>query len=124
MFKQDKDHYSNSSSTFREKNLPLGMSFKELFWEEEIPPASLPFHTAEAFISQALRRLSSFPDSGTLVLYMNKNIVPSLQQQCLLILPAPGCLLSHSRRCTVLHLDAPYFNIVQSSTFQSTFKEV
>lgn len=87
------------------------MPFKELFWEEEIPPASLPFHTAEAYIPQALRRLSSFPDSGTLVFYMNKNTVLSLQWQCLLILPALGCLLSHSRRCTVLDLDAPYFNI-------------
>lgn len=38
---------------FRERNLPLGMSFKELFWEEELPPASLPFHTAKAFIPQA-----------------------------------------------------------------------
>lgn len=97
------------------------MSFKELFWEEELPLASLPFHTAKTFIPQA--EDSPLPDGGTLVFYMNKNTVPSLQWQCLLIPPALGCLLAHSRRCTVLHLEAPYFNILQNNTFQRSMTD-
>ena len=53
VFKQEKDHWSKSSCTLREKNLPVGMSCKELFWGEEPPAASIAFHTARALIPQS-----------------------------------------------------------------------
>lgn len=52
VFKQDREHLSKSSCTLREKKLSVGMSCKELSWGEELPAASVAFHTAKALIPQ------------------------------------------------------------------------
>lgn len=106
-FKQDRDHWSKSSCTLRDKNLPIGVSSKELFWGEELPAASIAFHTAKALIPQSgdsplflLVEHWSFIYIKTLLLPCNGNASYSSSTWLSFLISqqkvhhvAPGCIL-------------------------------